>query len=234
MRKFLFVFNIVLCIVHVGLGQNESIDRLHNSFDKLYGSDELLNNGKKYFPKLNLAKGYPFWGEQESFKADLTIFGKTFLNQQLKYDLHKQEFILFYTDLNGQKCQIILARPFIDSVKTENTLFIRNPYTEIRQFFVQMVHRGKISCCVGLSKDLEFSNIGVSAGYGYSKEIRTYYLIFNKLVYRFRNKSTFIKIFPLTNRADIRKQISLHRLKFRKIDEAKLRELIEFCDHTVR
>ena len=233
MIKFFLVFYIVLSVVHVGWAQNESIDSLYTKFDKLYGSDVLLNNGKKYFPETNSAKGHPFWGGQESFPADLTISGKTFPYQQLKYDLHKQEFLLFYTDLNGQKCQIILNTPFIDSVKTENSLFVRNQYPEIVQPFVRLVYRGNISCYVGLKKELDFTNIGVNTGYGYSKEIRTYYLIFNKVVYQFRNKSTFLKIFPSPKRAAIRTQISLNRLKFKKIDEAKLRQLIVFCDNTV-
>lgn len=234
MQKLLLTICFVLYFLQSGWGQMGRIDSLHTAYDQLYGLDVILNNGKKYFPDRTPAKGHPFWGSQESFSADLTISGKIFKDQQLKYNIHKQDFLLLYSDLNGQNCQIILNTPFIDSVRTGSILFVRNSYPEIGLPFVRMIYHGNLSCCAGLKKKLDFAAIGVNTGYSYSNEIRTYYLIMNQKAYPFSNKSSFLKIFPSVNRAVIRKQMSLHRMKFKKMNETILRQLVEFCDHTVR
>lgn len=220
-------------IVRPGWGQTGQIDSLHSVYDQMYGLDVTLNNGKKYIPDAAPVKGHPFWGGDAFFEADLTISGKTFRNRQLKYNLSKQEFLLHYTDLNGQKCQIILNSPFIDSVKTSGGLFVRNSCPEIELPFVKRIYQGKLACCVGLRKKLEFAAIGVNTGYSYSKESRTYYLVRSQKAEQFTNKASFVKLFPAGNRATIREKIARLRLKFKKMDEKLLKQLVEFCDHTV-
>jgi hypothetical protein len=234
MHKILFVFCFLLCAVSISWGQNESVDSLRAEFDKLYGSDVILNNGRKYFPESVSVKGTPYWREQNAFVADVTVSGIKFPNQQLKYDIHKQKFILMHKGASGQQNQILLNTPFIDSVRAENILFVRNPYEAISQPFIQVIYQRGVSCVVSLKKDLDFTTIGVNTGYGYSKEIRTYFLIINDSVYEFNNKSDFVKAFPPANRAVIRNQISLLQLKFKKLDDIKLKQLVEFCDRTIR
>jgi hypothetical protein len=234
MYKILFISCFLLLAACVSWGQSESIDSLRNEFDKLYGSDVILSNGRKYFPESISAKGNPFWREQNAFRANVTVLGVKFPNQQLKYDIHKQKFILLHQGMSGQQSQILLNTSFIDSVRTEDILFVRNPYQEINQPFIQVIYQGSVSCVVSLKKDLDFTNIGVNTGYGYSKEIRTYFLIINNSVYEFDSKSGFVKAFPPANRAVIRNQISLLQLKFKKLNEIKLRQLVEFCNRTIR
>jgi len=200
----------------------------------MYGLDVILTNGKKYFEENKIAKGHPFWGGDQSFPADLIISGRVFKNQQLKYNLHKQEFILVYSDYNNQPTQIILHTPLIDSVATNNGLFIQNHFPEIKQPFVSVVHQGNVSCCVGIGKDLLFSRMGVNTGYSYSKEYQKYYLILKGTAHQFSNKSSFIRIFPKNNRPAIRKYISMHRIKFGKMNEHMLKPLIAFCAETIK
>ena len=234
MHKILLILCFLICVAFVSQGQNDSIDSLRTEFDKLYGSDVILSNGRKYFPESISAKGHPFWRDQNAFIADITVSGKRFANQQLKYDICKQKFILLHKSNSGQQNQILLNTPFIDSIRTENVLFVRNSYPAINQPFIQVIYKGNISCVVSLKKDLDFTNIGVNTGYGYSKEIKTYYLIVDESVYEFHNKSGFVKVFPSEKRAAIRNQISLLQLKFQKLNELKLRQLVEFCDRTTK
>lgn len=224
----------MLSIACVSRGQSDSIDSLRTEFDKLYGSDVILSNGRKYFPESISAKGHPFWRDQNAFTASVTVSGVKFPNQQLKYDIHKQKFILLHQGMSGQQSQILLNTTFIDSVRTENVLFVRNQYQDINQPFIQVIYKGNISCVVTLKKDLDFTNIGVNTGYGYSKEMKTYFLIINDSVYEFDNKSVFVKSFSPEKRAVIRNQISLLQLKFKKLNETKLRQLMEFCDRTIK
>lgn len=220
-------------MIQTGWGQNGYVDSLRIEFDKLYGSDVILNNGKKYFPESTSAKGHPFWVGQEPFLADVTVLGKIFQNQKLKYNICTQKFLLIYSDLNGENYPVILNTPFLDSVRTEGVTFIHNSYQEIDQPFVQLIYKGKISCVASIKKDLDFNNIGVNTGYGYSREIREYYLIINDLAYQFNNKWSFLKNFSAAKRSVVRNQISIDKVKFKRIDDNKLKQLVEFCDHTL-
>lgn len=212
------------------LGQTELVDSLRNKFDQMYGLDVVLTNGRKYFPDSNPVVGHPFWRNNDFFLGDITISGKTYFSRKLKYDLNKQDFILFYRNLNGQDEQIILPNAEIDSVRTTGYLFIPNRNQEIRQRFVQLLYSGKLSCYIGWHKELEFNTTGVTTGYKYNKESRTYYLVRNDQVHRFTNKSSFLKIFSGHEKNNIRRYLKSSNIKFRKIDDYQLRNLLEYSD----
>jgi len=233
MRKTILFICVVLFVVRTSWGQNEPIDSLRADFDKLYGLDVLLTNGKKYFPESNPVIGNPFWRSKDPFGADLTVSGKTFKGQRIKYNLNKQEFLLLYTNYNGQNGQIILNNSAIDSVNTGMYKFIPNVFPEIKQQFVQLVHQGHISCYIGWYKELKFNSLGPYAGFEYSKDFQMYYLVYNRAVYHFTNKTSFLRIFNLKERASIRKFISSNQFRFRKMDENSLRKLITYCDETL-
>ena len=233
MRKIVLLICVVLFVVRTSLGQNEPIDSLRADFDKLYGLDVLLTNGKKYFPDSNPVFGHPFWRSKDPFLADLTISGKSFKNQRIKYNLNKQEFLLLYTNYNGQQGQIILNTSAMDSVNTGMYRFVPSAFPEIKQQFVQLIYQGHLSCYIGWYKELKFNTMGPYAGFEYTKDFRMYYLVSNGTVYQFTNKSSFLRIFSLKERAPIRKYITSNRFRFRKMDENNLRKLITYCDETV-
>ncbi len=233
MRRITLYICIVLCIAGKGFGQTLLVDSLRAGFDKLYGLDVLLTNGKKYFPDSNPAVGHPFWRSADSFVADLTISGRTFKDQILKYNLCKQEFILLYTNYNGQQGQIILNISAIDSVNSGMYKFVPNEYPEIRQQFVQEIHKGHLSCFIGWTKELKFNTMGPFAGYEYTKDSRINYLVYKESVYRFSSKSSFLRIFSSKDRTLVRKYISTNRIRFKKMDENSLKKLIGYCDKTI-
>lgn len=223
----------LLCLFEcLAFGQPQKIDSLYQKFDRMYGLDSDLHNGKKFIPDVP-SSGNPFWGGEGSFCGDITLSGKTFKNQQLKYNISKQDFLLLYTDDNGQKCQIVLNSALVDSVRSGKDLFVRNQYPETRFQFVKQIYRGRLHCFIALEKKLEFSPLGVNTGYSYSEETRSNFLVYKSHVQQFKHEASFVRIFPKEKRAVIRNKISGLKLKFRKLDEGLLRQLIEFCDRTV-
>ncbi len=233
MQKIILFVCFVLCFVGKGFGQNLPVDSLRADFDKMYGLDVLLNNGKRYFPDNKPVIGYPFWRTNDPFLADITISEKTFKDQSLKYNLEKQEFLLFYTNFNGQQGQIILNSSAIDSVNAQTFKFIPNKYPEIKQPFVQMIYQGRLSCYIGWYKELKINNNGIKAGYQHSDDYHKYYLVYKGSVYRFSNKSTFLRIFDTTERVSIRKYLSSNRFRFKNVDDNNLRKLIIYCEKII-
>jgi len=213
-------------------GQSQKIDSVYQKFDLMYGLDSDLHNGKKFIPDAP-SSGNPFWGSEGLFYGDITLSGKTFRNQKLKYNISKQDFLLLYTDGNGQKYQIVLNSALVDSVRSGTDLFVRNPYPETGSQFVKEIYRGRLHCFIALEKKLELSPLGPNTGYSYSEETRTNFLIYKKQIQQFKREASFVRIFPKGKRAVIRSEISRLRIKFRKLDDGLLRQLVVFCDHTV-
>lgn len=223
----------LLFFLHQGLGQSNTVDSLRTRYDEFYGLDALLTNGKKYIPPDHTVKSHPFWKSEEVHPGILTLSGRTFTHQQLKYDLNRQHFVLFYTNYNGQPGQIVLHNQVIDSVRLGNSLFIANHNPTIRQPFIQLIRKGRLTCTIAWSKDLVLNNMGQNAGYQYSKQHSQFYLNYKGSDYRFSNKSSFLRIFTPGERASIRKYLSSNRLKFKKMNDQQLRDLIIFCEQTL-
>ncbi|BBE17530.1 hypothetical protein AQPE_1681 [Aquipluma nitroreducens] len=231
MQKNILVICLIIFLIGKGYGQTISTDSLRADFDKLYGLDVLLNNGKKYFPDKNPIIGHAFWKSKDPFWADVTISGRTFKNQKIKYNLDKQEFLLIYTNFNGQQGQIILNASVIDSVNGRSFSFVPNRYSEIKQQFVQLIYQGRLSCYIGWYKELKISSInGVKSGYEFSDDFHKNYLVYKGAVYRFSSKSSFLRIFNQTERVSIRKYFSVNRFTFKSLDDIKLKKLIVYCD----
>jgi hypothetical protein len=231
MLRNVLVICVFLFISGRSYGQTLPVDSLRAGFDKLYGLDVLLNNGKKYFPDKNPIIGHPFWRSTDTFLADVTISGRTFKDQNLKYNLDKQEFILVYTNFNGQQGQIILNVSVIDSVNGRSFCFVPNKYPEIKQQFVQLIYRGRLSCYISWYKELKISSInGIKSGYVFSDDFHKNYLVYKGTVCRFSNKSSFLRIFNKAERVSIRKYFSVNRFTFKSLDDNKLKRLIGYCD----
>lgn len=226
----LFLFLVLVVPVS---GQSDGIDSLHTQYDKHYGLDMLLHNGEKYVPEVNPIEGHPFWQDETTFIADLYLNGKVFSTQKLQYHLHRQEFILSYTDYNQQPNKIVLNRNAVDSIKTGNVMFVRNDNPIIEQPYVQLIFQGELLCYIAHRKDLNFQSQGSQIGHEYTDKISEYYLIYHDVVYKFRKQGKFLKIFPKEHRREIRRFMSSQNLKFNTIDAIGLKKLVAYCEQSL-
>lgn len=233
MFKFCIFVCFVLIFVRPGFGQMNSVNSLRADFDKLYGLDVILYNGRKYFPDSGPVSGQPFWRSKDSFTGDISISGKMYHNSLLQFNLYTQEFVLEYTNLNGQKSRIILNSESIDSVKFVDALFVPNKFPEIGQKFLQVIQEGEIQCFIGWYKEFSFKSGSLVSGFQYSDDLRTYYVVFHNQVKSFTGKSSFLRIFEGRKRTMIKKYISSRRISFKNLDENELRKLISYCENAI-
>ncbi len=233
MQKLSLFFLLFIFSGGAALGQSDWVDSLQAAYDQQYGLDMLLHNGEKYVAEVNPIEGHPFWQDETTFIADLFLNGKVFSNQKMQYHLHRQEFILSYTDYNQQPNKIVLNRNAIDSIKREDLLFVQNEHPKIQQPFVQLIFKGELECYIAHKKNLKFRSQGSQIGYEYTDEIREYYLIYKDVVYKFRRQGSFLKIFPKEHRREIRRFISSQNLKFKTIDALRLKKLVAYCEQSL-
>lgn len=233
MRKhLLLVFIIFVSAVNV-FGQISRIDSLRNEYDQLYGLDMLLYNGKKYFSDFNPIQGHPFWGRNDYFKGDIYLKGKVFRNNLLKYDLLKQEFILSYTSNGEQHHPIVLTSALIDSIRTQDAIFVQNNYPEIPQTFVQKIHQGKVSCYISWIKTKYEKLYNNYVRIAVSKEKKDYYLVLDSRANSFHNEKTFVKVFSKKNQKKIKKYLNDNKIRFKGISDKELEQLVLFSESLI-
>lgn len=229
----LLPLSFVLPVNSVCLGQSVKLTELHEDFDKAYGLNTHLYNGKKYYRENRDAIGHPFWIQEEAFSGSLSVSGRVYSDLQIKYELHKQIFILEYKEYSGAQQAIILNNQSIDSVMINERVFIKNPFGEIDNEFIQQVYPGKFSAYISHSKEFLFQNVGVQSGYKYSKEIKKPFIVINDNILAFGSRRSFLQIFPDQKRKEIKQYISSQRIRMKKLQDDQFRELIIVCNNIV-
>jgi len=208
--------------------QNSKLDK--DYFDKKYGMDVILHEGRIYYPEGNIVSGHPYWGQDNFLRGDLVLNGKRYNNQRIKYDICNQFFILSFNDLIGAEKQIILNPDIIDTIYLENSVFIKNPISKIDFIFIQLVNNGAIPCYLTWEKDKTVQPDNRNLGYSYTKEKSIKYLIYDSVLYKFKNKRDLASIFPKKQRDDIRQYISSNSIELRKGDIQQLEQLIKHIE----
>ena len=231
MVKLLFFVSLFLITESIA-GQSLPVDSLRMDYNQMYGLDMLLYNGKKYFSEINPVQGHPFWGSTNDFKGDIYLNGKVFRNCRLKYNLVTQQFILSYTDSKTKEEHhpIILVGAFIDSIRTDHILFVRNQYPEIPQAYVQEIYSRKVSCFLSLYKEVFEKIKDYDIRKAISEEKKEYFIKVPSGVYPFQNTRTFLKIFPKQQQKSIKKYISSNKLSLKNIDDWNLKKLVIYCE----
>lgn len=231
MRKIFLLIELLFCSVGFALAQSNPVDSLAAVYDKMYGLDVLLNNGRKYFPENNPVKGYPYWRSDKSIEGQVDIAGRSFQHQAMQYNLYKQEFVLNYVDYNAQSQQIILNASAVDTIHLDEVKFVKNKFSEIEQPFIQLIHEGKIGCYVAWFKLMQFNQTGANTGYVYTAERKNYYLRNeqNRIV-RFHSKSSLLSAFEKEDRAAVKKYLAVNSVHFKGIKDDELKRLIKYCE----
>jgi hypothetical protein len=231
MRKKISSFLLLASMTFTILAQSEQVDSLHAAFDQMYGLDMALYSGKKYSSEIHPIQGHPFWRNQDRFTADIVIEGVAYRNKQLKYNLYKQAFILYYKDYNELPHQIILNTETIDSVRGNSFLFVKNvSHPELNQPFLKVIYEGQIACYSAIKKELHFRTLGEVVGNEFSEELKEHYLIYGNKVYPFQKKRTFLQIFSKQEKRAIRKYIKSNGINFRDLSDEELKQLTAFVE----
>lgn len=223
----------MLQVNHFCFGQPGNIESYYENFDNTFGIDGHLYNGKKYYRNNPGAIGNPFWISEENFTASIAMQGRTYANLQLKYELHRQVFILSFSDHIGAMQSIILNNHVIDSVIVNERTIIKNPFAEIENEFIEQVFTGTYSAYISHKKEFFFQNIGAKTGHQYSEDINEKFIVREDKIYPFKNKKSFYKIFPDQNKKQIKQYLSTHHIKIKSIEFSQYDELAKFCNSIV-
>ncbi len=213
--------------------QQPSITDYLAECERKYGRDADLVNGEKYFYPYRQAQGDPFFFP-ETREAVITIHGKEFNNQLLRYDVFNQKLVLDFKDVYGFASSLVLRNEWVESFAFDGYYFVKMKGPEGEPVFFQQLTDGTLTCVYKWSKNYLLNlNSGVQSYY-FTEPVKESFLIRDGHFYAYRNNRTFLKAFDPVIQKTIKQFIRQAKLKVNRADNSQIRHLVEYCNSLIR
>ncbi|HEC42194.1 MAG TPA: hypothetical protein ENI20_05125 [Bacteroides sp.] len=213
-----------------GTTADSSLSEWKEYFDLSYGYDPNLVNGIRYLNLYPNSDGHPFLAEDHFYNGSLVIGNTEYEDVDFKYDICNQKIILQYSSFTGGKYQIVLNNEFVNEFKIDNKLFRKYSFSETGTRFFQIVTSGNIYCLYYWEKDLTDANYSLEYSYKFSSMKKKAYIIMNDQAYFFRNKRSFLRLFPEIYQKEIKQFIRANRIMVSNGSEKSIGQLVEYCN----
>jgi len=232
-----FVLLVVAIFDQTANAQDDSarlskVEELYNYTEKLYGSDDILVNGRAYLPEHYNARGNPFFLSDAWISGTLFIDGKRYDNQKLLYNIEIEKLILETTIQQKNKILLLLNTERIDSFYLGPRCFV-NAERSIAEnkfpSFVEQIYDGNFIVITRHQKSFVSTyNRSTPNGF-YSKTQSIHYIIDKGKLKKLPTKKSVLDYF-YTHRKEIKTFMRKNNIKYKKSDTIQLNKLFEFCD----
>ncbi|MGC9344049.1 MAG: hypothetical protein ACP5E3_15205, partial [Bacteroidales bacterium] len=212
-------------------GQNsapKSLLELKKKFDKVYGVDYTLVNGRKYVNFYGSAEGHPFLNDPEFEIGWIELKGTIYEYQLINYDIYNQELIVEYdSDLIGKQ-RYIIPNIFLEAFGMGEREFVKLKLQDREKRFYELISTGKDSLLLTHEKMYSINRNANSQGFLFSPTITRNYLLQAGNLRRIKNNRSFRKSFPLDMQNDLKSFMKVNRIKIRKADPLLLKRLMNY------
>ena len=229
----LFVINTDASAQDKSGTDNQDDISILESTEQIYGSDDLLVNGRIYYQQYPLAEGHPYFDTEEWINGSIFIKGRSFLGYEIKYDLEMDEIVLNTRDKRGAFVDIMLNHQVIDSLYFGNRFFINTAQfltgKPVSNFF-EVVFNGIPVLLVHHKKEfLTEYNERYPHGRYRDPPQRLFLYTGNDLV-DISKKKAFLNYYE-PYKKEIKKFMKRNRIIYKKADNQELFRLMEFCSN---
>ncbi len=232
--RYSLFFVLSFCSCHInaqnGNTADSSLYEWKEYFNNSYGPDPNLINGIRYLNLFPNSDGHPFLAEDQFYNGRLVIGNTEYVDVDFKYDICDQNIILQYSPFSGGRYQIVLNSEFVNEFLIDDKLFRKYSFPETGTRFFQIVTSGNIYCLFYWEKDLNDSNTSLDYSYKYSSMKKKAYLIMNEQAYFFRNKRSFLRLFPEIYQKEIKQFIRANGIMVSNGSEKSIGKLVEYCN----
>jgi hypothetical protein len=230
--SFLCLLNLCLSSYAQEHAPNAKTDywkELYKSVVNEYGLDQVLVNGICYEDEYLGKIGHPFLFEDQLYKGILIYREKKYQGLDIKYDIYKQQVIL-YIRQNNSSAWIIPPNDFISAFSLGDKLFVKHAYQGVSRFYQVVFDTEELKCLYYWSK-LRF-NSDHKRYYNSSRftdSERKTYLIVGDVVKKYSDNRSFVKLFPQACQVRIKQYIKNNKIKVVKSSDAEMAELLTYC-----
>lgn len=207
----------------------EQVTEARAYFDRSYGSDYNLLNGRQYYLYYS-SNSHPFLHTDQSRPGDLVLGGMSYRGVPINYDLYQQEVILQYISHSGETRHVILNRELVDEFVLDNKLFREVTLEGRDPGYAQVIREDGLRFYIFYTKKLNETPSMNTTPYHYTRLARHIYLDREGKVAPVRSRGSFLKQFESGFHQSIRQYMRQQHLRFRKISDAALTGLLRFCN----
>lgn len=221
MKRSILCLSIVLTIYNISTSSAQEPSRHSNRFD----AD--LYNGTIYNFGSALIRGHQFLENEMFDTGSLNIDKQSFSGLLLNYDIFNQE-VLFKSGKGFQEKIISIPVHTINSFTIGDRHFIVAHEEKWNVRIYETIGDQYLKFIRSWSKEMKTSNDNSIYKYEFSKPLHITYLSDGESLYQLRWKKDVLKVFPETNRSEIKKFLRKNKIRFRRASSNELLELINY------
>ncbi len=223
---------IVLRPLMVTAQDQSPVKALQAYADSIYGTNDFLVNGWKYFPSHYNAAGNPYFLGETWRTGSVTTHGKTFDNTALLYNLVTDELILKQHLNNGSLVYVVLNREFISSFLIGNHYFVNTTDLQTEKpigGYIEMVYSGNFDFLIKYDKQFVKQYTQQFPNGSFSDQHSIRYLLQDGKLTRLQRKKALLNYFA-SHKKEIRSFLRKNKIRYKKADNSQLYQLMKFCD----
>ena len=197
-------------------------------FDRVYGMDPLLFNGKKYSYFLPRGTGgNQFLFSTEFLKGDIVIRGKGVYGVDLNYDIYNQKLLLQYLDENGASQIIEISWVWLDrfSLGTKEFKYF---FFDGEARMYQIMGEGPYHVLFSWRKNLKLTNSVGNSFYAFSGPVKTMFVLVDGKPHKFSSNRSFTRNFNPEFKDEIRNYIHDNGINLKKSPDQAVTDLINY------
>ena len=196
--------------------------------------DPLIQNGSYYENPYYNAKGHPFIGDGEISNGSVLYRNKTYNGVSLMFDIFNQQVILGKRS-NGVMRMNVLTDDFISEFSIDSVTYKRLDIENSKFLYYQVVaETDMLGCYYYLFKSrMESHDAGKMMIYSFSDPKRKSYILIDNEYNRYKNNSSFVKIFPDSARDPIKKYLKANKISVNEANDHTMRAVLQFCHNTL-
>jgi hypothetical protein len=208
----------------------EEFLQVRERFDRTYGSDCNLLNGRQYHLYYS-STSHPFLNWDQIRPGRVVLNGVAYEDVPINYDLYQQALILQYISNTGETRYIVLNREFVDEFRLDGKLFRKVSFPGEKGRYCQVIGEDKLRFLIRWNKNMNFSASVNETPYRYSDQSRHMFLAGSDYMHRVGSRSSFLECFEDPQRSLIRQYMREERIRLRHASDLQLQKLLEFCNH---
>jgi len=232
-RKILLLLVVFMPALLVPAGawaqDEEDVREARAYFDRLYGSDFNLLNGRRYYLYYS-SNSHPFLESEQSRPGDLVLGGISYHGVPINYDLYQQVVILQYISQSGETRHVILNRELVDGFVLNQKVFRKIPLEGGEHGYTQVIREGGLGFYIEYSKKLNYTPSVNTTPYHYTRLARKLYLDRGGKVLAVGSRGSFLQAFDPGIRQAIHQYMRQEHIRLRSASDGALSLLLHFCN----
>jgi hypothetical protein len=204
-------------------------NELYKSVVNEYGFDQVLVNGICYEDEYPGSVGHPFLFEDQFYKGTLIFREREYHGLDIKYDIYKQQVIL-YIRQNNSTAWIIPSNDFVSAFSLDDKWFVKYTFGGVPGFYQMIFNTKELKCLYYWSKLRYDSNHKVYYNsYRFTDSERKTYLVVDDVLKRYFDNRSFVRLFPEESQVRIKQYIKNYKIKVAKSSDVVMEKLITYC-----